>query len=96
MYIFALLRFVSQNRYLFVTNSEIHNINTRKRHDLHLHLPNLIKYQTAVVYRGIKLFNGHSDFLKKESFNQKIFLLLVKNFLCLNSFYSLDEFYTFS
>jgi hypothetical protein len=71
MYIFALLRFVSQNRDHFVTNSEIHNINTRQRHDLYLPLPNLIKYQTAVFYRGITLFNGLPDFLKKESFNQK-------------------------
>jgi hypothetical protein len=55
-----------------------------------------MKYQTGVFYRGVKLFNGLPDFLKKESFNQKIFLLLVKNFLCINSFYSLDEFYNFS
>jgi len=96
MYIFALLRFVSQNRDLFVTNSEIHNINTRQHHDLHLPLPNLMKYQIGVFYRGIKLFNGLPDFLKKESFNQKKFLLLVKNFLCINSFYSLDKFYNFS
>ena len=71
MYIFALLRFVSQNRDLFVTNSEIHNINTRQHHDLHLPLPNLMKYQTGVFCRGIKLFNGLPDFLKKESFNKK-------------------------
>ena len=96
MYIFALLRFVTQNRDHFVTNSEFHNINTRQQYYLHLPLPNLKKYQTGVFYMGIKLFNGLPDFLKKEFSNQKNFLLVVKNFLCVNSFYSLDEFHKFS
>ena len=37
-----------------------------------------MKYQTGVFYRGIKLFNGLPDFLKKESFNQKKILIASK------------------
>jgi len=75
MYIFALLRFVTQNRDHFVTSSEFHNINTRQQlYDLHLPLPNLKKYQTGVFYMVIKLFNGLPDFLKKEYSDQKKFL----------------------
>ena len=44
----------------------------------------------------IKLFNGLPDFFKKEFSNKKKILLVVKNFLCVNSFYSLDEFHKFS
>ena len=43
-----------------------------------------------------KVKTGPVVITKKESLNQKKFLLLVKNFLCINSFYSLDEFYNFS
>ena len=40
-YIFSLLVFVNKNRSYFISNSEIHDINTRYNHNLHLPSTNL-------------------------------------------------------
>ena len=40
-YIFSLVVFVNKNRELYLSNSEIHDINTRYNHDLHLPSTNL-------------------------------------------------------
>jgi len=44
---------------------------------------------------GIKLFNSLPAFIKLESNNYNKFVLLLKKFLCENSFYSLEEFFNF-
>ena len=57
---------------------------------------NLKKYQTGVFYMGIKIYNSLPTYIKKESINTKKFESLLKNFLCENSFYALEEYYNFS
>jgi hypothetical protein len=44
-YIFSLLLFVAENRELYESNSEIHNINTRFSSDLHTPTANLTTFQ---------------------------------------------------
>ena len=44
-YIFSLLVFVNKNRSLFLSNSEIHDKNTRFNHNLHLPSTNLTMVQ---------------------------------------------------
>jgi hypothetical protein len=56
-YIFSLLLFVAENRDLYESNSEIHNINTRFSSDLHTPLANLTTFQKGPLYSGIKVFN---------------------------------------
>ena len=56
-YIFSLLLFVVKNRYLYESNSEIHNINTRFSSDLHTPTVNLTTFQNIPFYFGIKVFN---------------------------------------
>jgi hypothetical protein len=51
-YIFSLLLFVTKNREMFLSNSEIHDINTRNNSNLHLPSPNLALVQ-KVLYSGI-------------------------------------------
>ena len=58
-YIFSLLLFAAENRDLYELNSEIHNINTRFSSDLHTPAANLITFQKAPFYFGIKVFNPY-------------------------------------
>jgi len=95
LYIFFPLRFVIKNRELFTTNNGIHKFGTRQHHSFHHPSANLKKYQTGVFYMGIKIYNSLPTYIKKESINTKKFESLLKNFLCENSFYSLEEYYNF-
>jgi hypothetical protein len=52
------LSFVMDNFETFQTNSDIHNISTRYRYNLHVPNTNLSKYQKRVYYSGIKLFSN--------------------------------------
>ena len=56
-HIFSLLLFVPKNRYMYESNSEIHNINTRFSSDLHTPTANLTTFQKGSFYFGIKVFN---------------------------------------
>jgi hypothetical protein len=56
-YIFSLLVFVNKNRNLFLSNSEIHDKNTRFNHNLHLPSTNLTSVQKGVLYSGSKIYN---------------------------------------
>jgi hypothetical protein len=52
--IFSLLLFVAENRDLYESNSEIHNIYTRFSSDLHTPNANLTTFQKCPFYFGIK------------------------------------------
>jgi hypothetical protein len=68
-----LLSFVVGNLETFQTNSDIHNISTRYRYNLHVPNTNLSKYQKGVYYSGIKLFNNFSPhYQKSESRYKKV------------------------
>jgi hypothetical protein len=49
-YIFSLPVFVNKNRSCFTSNSEIHDINTRHNHNLHLPSTNLTLVQKGVIF----------------------------------------------
>jgi len=53
---FSLLLFVAENRDLYESNSEIHNINTRFSSNLHTPTANLTTFQKGPFYFGIKVF----------------------------------------
>jgi hypothetical protein len=65
-YIYSLLLFVINNRHYFVVNSEIHNINTRSKLDLHHPSTHLAVFQKAIYYAGIKVFNNLSEAIKVQ------------------------------
>jgi len=92
-YILLLLLFVVKNIDVFITNSEVHTINTRHRSDLHPLSINLTKYQKGVYYSGIKIFNHLPQNIKNLSWNVKEFKSALKRFLVMGSFYSLDEYF---
>ena len=72
---------------------DIHKIQTRHCYDLHIPPTNSRKYQTAVFYMCIKVYNSLPSYIKAESNNSMKFLSIRKTFLSENSFYSLGEFY---
>jgi hypothetical protein len=45
---------VINNRHHFKVNSEIHNINTRTKSDLHHPSTNLSVFQKGIYYAGVK------------------------------------------
>jgi hypothetical protein len=57
LYIHSLLVFVVKNGDLFSFNSEIHNLHTRFKNNLHLPSTNLTMVQKGVLYSGSKIFN---------------------------------------
>jgi len=92
-YIFSLLIFVAQNRDLFLSNSEIHDINTRFNYNLHLPTTNLTLVQKGVLYSGSRIYNHLTIHIKSLSNDPKQFKSKLKAFLLEHTCYSLEEFY---
>jgi hypothetical protein len=55
-YVYSLSLFVINNRHNFKVNSEVHNINTRTKSDLHHPSSYLSVFQKGTYYAGIKVF----------------------------------------
>jgi len=54
-YMLSLLKFVVQNKKIFLTNNENHNLDTRQRNNLYFPQANLTVYQKRAYYLWIKL-----------------------------------------
>jgi len=85
-YILSLLLFVVKNIEEFISNSEVHSINTRYRLDLYPPSIKLTKYKKGVYYSGIKIFNHVPQNIKNLSLNVKKIKLALKRFLLMGSF----------
>jgi hypothetical protein len=94
-YIFSLLMFVVKNKDLFKMNSNVHTFNTRSNCELHFPVGNLTVYQKGVCCIGIKLYNHLPGILKQISHDVPKFKVALKNFLAINSFYSVEEYYCY-
>jgi len=92
-YIFSLLVFVNKNRGLFLTNSEIHDINTHYNYNLHLLSPNVTSVQIGVLYSGSRIYTHLPLNIKILSNDTKHFKSTLKSYLTEHMFYSLDIYY---
>jgi len=70
-HILSLLLFVVKNIEEFISNSEVHSINTRHRSDLYPPSIKLTKHKKGVYYSGIKIFNHLPQNIKNLSWNEK-------------------------
>jgi hypothetical protein len=93
-YIFSILMFVVKNKDFFKTNSEVHKFSTRYKHDLHIPITNLTLFQHGVWYSGIKIYNQLPLPLKELSNDIHKFKVALHKFLLKNSFYTLEEYYS--
>jgi hypothetical protein len=91
-YIVSLLLFVTKNRHLYESNSEIHIINTRFGSYLHIPTANLTTSQKDPFYSGIKVFNHLPTSIKNTSHDINQFTCVLKIILLINSFYSEEYF----
>jgi hypothetical protein len=87
-----LLSFVVDSMEKFQTNSDIHSINTRHKHDLHQLSANLTNYQKDAYCVGIKLFSTLPDSIKSLNHDIKVFKPALKDYLLSHSFCSIEEF----
>jgi hypothetical protein len=85
--------FVIKNMEIFTPNSDIHTKNTRNKSNLYLPQIRLTKYQKCVYFAGIQIFNHLPQKIKELSNNTNKFKRVLKKFLLLGSFYSIEEFY---
>jgi hypothetical protein len=76
----------------FQTNSDIHNINTWHKHDLHQLSANLTSYKKGAYYAGIKLFNNLPDSIKSLNHDTKVFQTALLEDYFLSHSYSVEEF----
>jgi len=67
----SLLMFIVQNKNIFSTNTENHNVDTRPWNNLYLPQTHLTLYQKGAYYSGIKIFNNLPMEIKNVADNLK-------------------------
>jgi hypothetical protein len=77
-YILSILIFVAKNKDQFVSNSQVHKINTRQTTDLYIPIANLTTYQKGAYYQGIKIYNHLPKAIKNLYENKNKFKLAIK------------------
>jgi hypothetical protein len=87
---------VVNNKNYFKVNSEIHDINTRTKSNLHQPLSHLSTHQKGTYCFGIKVFNSLPAQIERLSHNMRQFESALKGFLYSHSFYTLDEYFNYS
>jgi hypothetical protein len=92
-YIFSIFLFLTKNKDQFLSNSQIHQINTRQIPNLYVPTANLVIYQKGVYYSGIKIYDHLLTAIKNLSDDKNKFRLALKRYLLLNSFYTIEEYF---
>jgi hypothetical protein len=87
----CLLSFVVENLGKFQRNTDVHNLNTRCKYDLHMPNTNLTKYKKGVYYTGIELLKNLPPTIKSLNHDIKVFKPALKDYLLTHS-YSVDDF----
>jgi hypothetical protein len=80
--------FAIQNRGIFTTNSDCYETDTRQNMNIHMYRVNLAKCGKGVHHMAIRIYSGLANRLKIIKFKASL-----KEFLHLNSYYTLDEFF---
>jgi hypothetical protein len=94
-YIYSLILYTVNNKYLFNTINEIHKYRTRYNNNLHLPTVNLSKFSKGAYISGVKVFNHLPQYIKALANDRKCFKSRLKRFLYHHSFYSMDEYYEY-
>jgi hypothetical protein len=84
--------FVAKHKDLFTVNTELYEINTHQKSDLHVPLVSLTKVQKGVHHSGITLLNSLPLNIKQVAHDINGFKYKLRVFLIENSFYSVEEY----
>jgi hypothetical protein len=93
-YIPSLLLFVINNRDSFMANSEIHNISTRAKSNLHQPISICQHTRREHSILGSRCCNSLLSQIKDLSHNRNQFKCALNIFLYFHSFYTLDEYFS--
>jgi hypothetical protein len=91
-YILFLMTFLAHNLEYFTFNSSVHNIDTRKRLQLHRPIPNSMSFQRGMYYASKNIFNKLPVCISNLVMDKKHIILVLKRFCIIQSFYSVNEF----
>jgi hypothetical protein len=80
----------------YKVNLNIHGRNTSQSSSLHLTTSNLSLYERVTYYMGIKIFISLPSYIKDLFHNIKLFKLVLRNSLYLNSFYALNDYFNWN
>jgi hypothetical protein len=80
LYLYSLILFVANNKYLFDHNNAFHQYNTRTNKNLHLPSIHLMKYAKGPYVNGIKVFNHFPQTIKDLEHNPVKFKHTLKSF----------------
>jgi len=78
-YIFSIHLFVNKNKDQFLSNSQVHKINTRQISALYVPTANLAINQKGVYYSGNKIYNHLPTAIKDLSGDENKFKLALKD-----------------
>jgi hypothetical protein len=79
-YIYSLLLYTINNKYLFNTNNEIHKYQTRSHNNLHLPAVTLTEFNKGAYISGINIFNHLPQSIKILANDEKSFKSTMKRF----------------
>jgi hypothetical protein len=88
-YFYLLLK----NNDQFLSNSQVHKINTRQIFNLYVPMANLTIYQKGVYYSGTKIYNHLPTAIKDLSNDKNKLKLALQKYLLPNFCYSLEEYF---
>jgi hypothetical protein len=91
-YIVSLLLFIVNNQEHFQANSAIYSANTRNR----IEIANLSCFQRSSYYADIKILNSLPSSLTSLKHKKEKFKVALHRYLITHSFFSVDEFVTFT
>jgi hypothetical protein len=81
---------------IYTTNQEIHGVNTRHNIDLHFTTARLTAFKEGAYFFGMKIFNHLHIHIKRLSNKIELFKPVLKRYLLLQSFYSLEEYFNYN
>ena len=84
--------FLAYNLGYLTLNFSVHGINVRKIVQLHRPIANFASYQRGVYYVSMKIFNKWPASIAELVKDKKLFILTLKRFLIVESFYSINDF----
>jgi hypothetical protein len=95
-YVFSILMFIVNNMNHYRIYSDLHSNNTRQSVDIYQPLSRLPIFQKGTYYMGIKIFNSLPSEIKDLIYDFKQLKRVLKNFIYLNSFYTLEEYFGYN